>query len=142
MPVDTLSSRTEADAALTGAIPDLGLRQFLLQNLLAGDAGLRWRIDLDAIADALPDLTDFPSIAPGTVYEGSSLFLRGARSDYVAARDEPRVRALFPAACIATVAEAGHWLHAEQPAAVTARILRFVEAQPALVHVFVPYARG
>ena len=142
LPVDTLSSRTEADAALTGAIPDLGLRQFLLQNLLAGDAGLRWRIDLDAIADALPDLTDFPSIAPGTVYEGSTLFLRGARSDYVAARDEPRVRALFPAACIATVAEAGHWLHVEQPAAVTARILRFVEAQPALVHQFVPCARG
>ena len=132
LPVDTLSSRTEADAALAGAIPDLGLRQFLLQNLLAGDAGLRWRIDLDAISDALPDLTGFPSIAPGTVYEGPTLFLRGARSDYVAARDEPRVRALFPAACIATVAEAGHWLHAKQPGAVTARILRFVESRSSL----------
>ena len=60
LPVDTLTSRTGADAALAAAVPDLGLRQFLLQNLITGGAGLRWRIDLDAIADALPDLTGFP----------------------------------------------------------------------------------
>ena len=132
LPVDTLTTRTGADAALAAAVPDLGLRQFLLQNLIAGGAGLRWRIDLDAIADALPDLTGFPSIAPGTVYEGPTLFLRGARSDYVPASDEPRIRALFPAACIATVDAAGHWLHAEQPAAVTALILRFVESRSSL----------
>ena len=127
LPLDVFASRGAADTALAHALPDPGLRRFLLQNLISGGAGLRWRIDLEAIAEALPDLTGFPPPAPGTVYEGPALFLRGARSDYLTAHHEPRVRALFPAATIATIAGAGHWLHAEQPAAVTARIERFLD---------------
>ena len=130
LPVETLASRSGAEAALASAIPELGLRRFLLQNLVGGDSGLRWRIDLDAIARALPDLTDFPSMPPHAVYEGPTLFLRGERSDYAGAHHEPRIRALFPAASIATVAAAGHWLHAEQPAAVTAQIEAFLDGAP------------
>ena len=125
--LDTLDSRAAADTALARSVPDLGLRQFLLQNLVHGDGGLRWRIDLEAIAEALPDLTGFPPTAPGAVYRGPTLFLRGERSDYVTARHEPRIRALFPSASVDTVADAGHWLHAEQPAAVTDRIARFID---------------
>ena len=127
LPLDALASRGAADAALAPALPDPGLRRFLLQNLIPGGTGLRWRIDLKAIAEALPDLTGFPPTAPGAVYEGPTLFLRGERSDYLTAHHEPHVRALFPAASITTIAGAGHWLHAEQPAAVTARIERFLD---------------
>ena len=125
--LDSLTSRTAVDAALAPAIPDPALRGFLLQNVLHGGGSLRWRIDLEAIAEALPDLTGFPSPAPGAVYEGQSLFLRGERSDYLTARHEPRIRALFPSASIDTIADAGHWLHAERPASVTDRIARFVD---------------
>ena len=127
LPIDTLATRAAADAALAPAIPDLALRQFLLQNLVFDDNRRRWRIDLEAIADALPNLTDFPSTAPDAVYNGPTVFLRGAQSNYVASRHEPKIRALFPAATIATISEAGHWLHAEQPAAVTARIGDFID---------------
>ena len=130
LPVESLASRSGAEATLAPAVPDLGLRRFLLQNLVADEAGMRWRIDLDAIARALPDLTDFPPMPPHAVYEGPTLFLRGERSDYAGAHREPRIRALFPAASIATVAAAGHWLHAEQPASVTARIEAFLDAVP------------
>ena len=130
LPVESLASRSGADAALASAVPDLGLRRFLLQNLVAGDTGMRWRIDLDAIARALPDLADFPLMPPHAVYEGPTLFLRGESSDYVAAHHEPRIRALFPAASIATIAAAGHWLHAEQPAAVMAHIEAFLDDAP------------
>ena len=124
---DSLASRAAADAALARSVPDPGLRQFLLQNLVRGDGGLRWRIDLEAIAEALPDLTGFPPTAQGAVYRGPTLFLRGERSDYVTARHEPRIRALFPSASVDTIADAGHWLHAEQPAAMTDRIARFID---------------
>ena len=123
---ESLASRAAADAALAPTVSDAGLRQFLLQNLVHGDGGLRWRIDLEAIAEALPDLTAFPPTAPGAMYEGPTLFLRGERSDYVTAHHERRIRALFPSASITTIAGAGHWLHAEQPSAVADRIARFV----------------
>ena len=125
--LDTLDSRVAADAALARSVADPGLRQFLLQNLVHGDGGLRWRIDLEAIAEALPDLTGFPPTAPGAAYPGPTLFLRGERSDYLTVHHEPRIGALFPRASIDTIAGAGHWLHAEQPAAVTERIARFLD---------------
>ena len=62
--LDSLASRAVADAALARSVPDLGLRQFLLQNLVHSDVGLGWRIDLEAIAEALPDLTGFPPTTP------------------------------------------------------------------------------
>ncbi len=123
----SLTTRAAADAALAGAIPEPALRQFLLRNLVHGDAGLRWRIDLDAIAEALPDLTGFPPITPGAAYRGPTLFLRGAHSEYVTAGHEPRIRALFPRASIDTISGTGHWLHAERPDAVTERIARFID---------------
>ena len=124
---DSLTSRAAADAALALSVPDSGLRQFLLQNLVHGDGGLRWRIDLEAISEALPDLTDFPSTPPGAFCDEPTLFLRGARSEYLTVHHEPRIHALFPRASIATIAHAGHWLHAEQPGAVTDRIARFLD---------------
>ena len=127
MPLAAIASRGEADDALASTVSDPALRQFLLQNVVSDGAGLRWRIDLEAIAEALAELTDFPVTEPDAVYEGPTLFLRGARSSCVTFRDEPRIRALFPAASIATIDAAGHWLHAEQPAAVTARIIRFLD---------------
>ena len=127
IPPAALATRRAADAALESAIPEPALRQFLLQNLVTDGAGLRWRINLDAIAAALPELTGFPATGPGAVYEGPTLFLRGAHSSYVTARHEPRIHTLFPAASVATIDGAGHWLHAERPAVVTARIERFLD---------------
>ena len=127
LPLDTLSTRADADATLAASIPEIELRRFLLQNLVFEGAGPRWRIDLAAITEALPDLTGFPSTGPRTVYKGPTLFLRGERSDYLTERHETRIHALFPAARIVTIAGAGHWLHAEQPAAVVAQIERFLD---------------
>ena len=125
--LDSLASRAAADAALAPRVPDPALRQFLLQSLVSGGARLRWRIDLEAIAESLPELTDFPPAPARAAYHGPTLFLRGARSDYLSTHHEPPIRALFPAASIATIAGAGHWLHAEQPAAVIARIEQFLD---------------
>ena len=73
--------------------------------------------DLDAIERNLPALLDFPVDADSPPFEGPTLFVRGALSDYVRDSDTPVIRRLFPHAEIVTVADAGHWVHAEQPAA-------------------------
>jgi pimeloyl-ACP methyl ester carboxylesterase len=111
-----IERRSEAEHMLEAAIPDAGMRMFVLQNLVSTPQGFTWRIDLDAIERNLPALLDFPVDADSPPFEGPTLFVRGALSDYVRDSDTPVIRRLFPHAEIVTVADAGHWVHAEQPA--------------------------
>ena len=112
-----IGRRGEADARLAKAVPDPAERAFLLQNLVLNGSAARWRINLDAIEREMPALVGFPPIPPGTSYDGPALFVGGGGSDYLRPEHEAEIRRLFPRARIARVAEAGHWLHAEQPRA-------------------------
>ncbi len=48
-------------------------------------------------------------------FDGPTLFLAGALSDYVRPEHRPRIKALFPNAKQAKLPDTGHWLHAEKP---------------------------
>jgi esterase len=106
--------RGAADAALKPRVPDAAVRAFLLQNLVADEAGLRWRINLDVIAAEIATLSRFPDFPPGTSYPGPALVVRGGLSGYVRDRDRAAFARLFPAFRLVTIADAGHWLHAER----------------------------
>jgi pimeloyl-ACP methyl ester carboxylesterase len=105
-------TRREADAALAEVVGDESLRQFLLQNLRFG-ADPQWRIGLNEIAAAIADLEGWVDL-PGT-YTGPSVFVTGARSDYVLPEHRPIIRTQFPAARFVAVKNAGHWVHADNP---------------------------
>jgi esterase len=109
-------SRGDADRALQPAVPDANIRAFLLQNFVPG-AAPGWRIGLDQIAASMADIESWPPFQSGAHYTGPALFLSGARSDYVRPHDHAAIRSLFPAAQFALLPDAGHWLHADQPAA-------------------------
>jgi len=128
VPLGRLSRRQEADAWLADAVPEAPLRQFLLQNLVSSEEGLAWRINLEAIAERMADLTGWPDPRPGALWVGPALFLRGGKSDYVQDRHLTTTRALFLDATVETVAGAGHWVHAEQPDAVYEAVERFLAA--------------
>ena len=121
-------TRAEADAALAGAVPDARIRGFLLTNLQPG-ALPAWRIDLAALAASLPLLVGWPKDLGGR-YDGPTLFLSGARSDYVIADYRPIIRALFPAARFASLAAAGHWLHADDPDGFVMAAAAFLDRDP------------
>lgn len=106
-------TRGEAEAALTGAVPIQSVRTFLIQNLQLGPRP-HWRIGLDEISAAIPDLEGWET--PSGTYSGPTLFVSGARSDYVLPGHRPLIRALFPTARFVTVKNAGHWLHADNQA--------------------------
>jgi pimeloyl-ACP methyl ester carboxylesterase len=116
-----VARRADADGLLAHAVPDPAMRQFLLQNLISSGGGFTWRINLPAIESSLPALLDFPVDTGTRPYTGPTRFLRGAHSDYVQEKDAAAIHALFPRAEIVTIEDAGHWVHAEQPA-------RFLEA--------------
>ncbi len=123
--LDTLKRRSEADAALRATVPELGVRQFLLQNLVLRDGRFSWRLNLAVLARAMDGLVGFPDMG-GRVYTGRTLFLHGSLSDYVRLEYHSAIRRLFPKAEINAVDHAGHWLHADQPQQVLERIQAFL----------------
>jgi len=116
--------RSEADAALGKVIANPYIRSFLLQNLVANEGRYQWRLNLQALSEAMPGISDFP--AAGTAYTGPVLFLGGEQSDYVQPAYHERIYRLFPNAEIETIAGAGHWLHAEQPDVFLERMRNFL----------------
>jgi len=122
--------RSDAEARLATAVPEVGLRQFLVQNLVSEDGGLRWRINLQAINSSLAELSSFPPLDPAKHYEGPTLIVAGERSTYIKSEDRPVFRRIFPHSQIVEIANAGHWVHAEQPLAFVEAVTSFLECKP------------
>jgi pimeloyl-ACP methyl ester carboxylesterase len=120
-------TRQEADAALATAVPRPDIRAFLLQNLRFG-ASPRWRIGLPEIAAAIPDLEGWTEL-PGR-YDGPTLFVSGGESDYVLPEHRPVIKACFPSARFVAVKNAGHWVHADNPAGFISVLEAFLNRAP------------
>jgi esterase len=126
----TLSRRSEAEAMLLDALEDASLVRFLVRNLKANPetGGFAWGINLDALARHMDDVLDFPVFEADAAYEGPTLFLSGAHSDYVQSHHQGEIERLFPHARVEVVADAGHWLHADKPAETAALLRAFLTA--------------
>ena len=115
--LSAIKRRGEADRLLAAAVPDAAERGFLLQNLAFEDGHARWKLNLEAIEREMSVLVGFPPLPDNAVYGGATLFVGGGRSDYLLPEYEPVIRRRFPHARIEWIEDAGHWVHAEQPAA-------------------------
>jgi esterase len=132
IPLHARLTRAETEATLVDAVPDPAVRTFLVQNLQFGSQP-RWRIGLDEIAAAIPDLEGWETLA-GT-YLGPTLFVSGARSDYVLREHRPVIRAMFPNARFVSVKSAGHWLHADNPAGFLSVVEAFLHDWKGRMHI-------
>jgi esterase len=112
-----ITRRSDADRRLAPQVPNAAERGFLLQNLVFDNGQARWRLNLEAIERAMPQLTGFPPLPDSAVYPGPALFVAGGRSDYLLPEHEPAIRRRFPNGRLARIPDAGHWVHAEQPQA-------------------------
>ena len=115
LPLAEMTTRAQADAALSQQVEDASVRAFLLQSLDLRADPVRWRLNLDVLAREMDQITGWPDVTG--IFSGTTLFLAGERSDYIQPKHRPVIRALFPNARFAKLPEAGHWLHAEAPQA-------------------------
>lgn len=113
LPLDQLDSRNAADTALAAAVEEPSVRAFLLQSLDLRANPPRWRLNLDVLEAEMQTVTGWPEVSGA--YTGPTLFLSGARSDYVRPEHRGLIRNLFPEAKFAKIPGAGHWVHAEAP---------------------------
>ena len=114
--------RSDAGDQLTGL--EAGVDTFLLQSLDLKEK--KWRFNLDVLASEMDEIVGFPDI--DAAFDGPTLFLSGALSDYVKRADRDLTTALFTDAMFAKIPGAGHWLHAEKPRAFEAAVAAFLDA--------------
>ncbi len=126
VPIETIQSRQDADAALAEHVPEPEVRQFLLKNLQRKpEGGFRWKLNLPAITANIEKI-GLPLYHDG-VFERPTLFVRGARSNYIRDHHLDRIRAIFPNARFETL-DAGHWVPAEQPVKFVEVVQRFLKS--------------
>lgn len=121
----SLIDRRQAEEQLADLLDDPALRQYLLQNLAKEAGRWRWRMNLDGLVRAMPELMDFPP-APGRQFPGPALFVYGGTSAYVQPEHAGPIRERFPLARLRMVPGAGHWVYAEQPEAFLLALTAFL----------------
>lgn len=121
-------SRRDAGELMRPHLREEGVIQFLLLSLERGEAGdYRWRFNAEALREAYPSLLKAPvGAAPATL---PVLLIHGDGSDYVQDEGLAAARALFPRLQVTCLADAGHWLHAEQPERFNAAVRAFFDRQ-------------
>lgn len=122
-----LENRSAADSLMANYVDDAVTRGFLLKNLYRkSDGNFGLKLNVPAIVENYG--TELVAAPRGDSYNGPTLFLKGETSAYIQAKHEPIIRKMFPRCQLSVVAGAGHWLHAEQPDAVTRLIATFLTA--------------
>ena len=119
-------SRAEVEGIVSEYISDFGTRQFLLKNLYWQEPGqLAFRFNLKVFNEKIAEIGK--ALPFENKFEKETLFLRGDKSDYILDSDFETILHHFPKAEIATISNAGHWLHAENPVAFLEKTVQFLK---------------
>lgn len=121
-----LSSRSEADEILSRYVPEQSVRQFLLKNLKRSALGdYEWKMNLASIKANYNNILS--GLSSTTPFEGDTLFIGGALSNYILPEHKTATQALFPNASVKFIPNTSHWLHAEKPDLFNAICLKFLK---------------
>ena len=111
---------------MTTNINDFGTRQFLLKNLYwKTETELAWRFNIDVISKNINEVgkeSDFEEVI--TI---PTMFVRGEKSGYINDDDIEMLSETFSNLTVKTIANAGHWIHAEQPQAFYEVVMEFLK---------------
>lgn len=114
VPLASMDSRSEAADILATQIDSRGVIQFLLKNLTRRkDGTYAWKMNLDLLA------AEYSNVLSAIEYQHpvmvDTLWVRGGKSAYIVDSDIEGLLATYPQSRLETVADAGHWVHAERP---------------------------
>ncbi len=129
---DQFRDREDIGNFLTLKLDGKALVQFLLKSFYRDKETRQFkcRINVPVLSDSLDEIIggvnehDFKDRIPILNYP--VLFIKGELSPYIQEEDFKLIRSIYPEAQIVTIPDAGHWLHAEQPA-------RFMDALEAFI---------
>lgn len=116
------ASRTDVQRQLQALLPEPAVAPFLVQNLVSRNDHFDWRVNLGAILAGMSDLAGFPPALCERRYGGPVQVIAGALSPYV--HDRSEFQPMFPTAEVEFIDGAGHWVHADKPAAFVEAVRR------------------
>lgn len=121
-----IKTRKEAEQILNEHISDFGTKQFLLKNIYWKENStlMGWRFNLKVISEKYDNIG---VAVPKSESSLSTLIIRGEKSDYITDEDYNDFQQRFTQCKLATIADAGHWVHAENPNAFFETVIKFVK---------------
>ncbi len=126
LPLASLKTRGEASQYMRDHLHEPDIAEFLLKGLRkAPECGFELRYNVPVLMDQYANIAGWPSI--DGIYDGPVRFIRGAGSDYVTTEHAPAIQRYFPNASVRSIEGAGHWLHAQKPAAFNRLVERFLD---------------
>lgn len=112
-----VKSRGDVEDLLKSYIPDSATVQFLAKSLYwKGDGDhkkLAWRFNLKTLSEKYDQFVS-NAIKFG-IYTGPTLFIAGAKSNYILPQDEFQIKQQFPSYNLVKIPAAAHWVQAENP---------------------------
>lgn len=121
--------RKDADIQLAKYIDDNGIRQFLLRNIALNEQGVfQFKCNLHHIEQGYQQIMQSVSCQTDLTFDGDTLFIKGANSDYILPEHQNVITAIFPNAKAKIIQGAGHWLHAEKTVAFNKIVLDFLKS--------------
>ncbi len=124
--LNKIERRSDAEEMLSAKIPQPAVQQFLLKNLGREADGYKWKMNLPALVENYDKIIG--DVSSENIYNGPTLFIRGAESHYILEEDIPVIKAQFPHAEFVTFDGVGHWVHAQVPDLFFETVLRFLNS--------------
>jgi esterase len=126
MDLTKIGRRKDAEETLLEHVPERALVLFLLKNLVrASDTSFEWRANLEGLEEHYDRLWE--PLRAGREWRGPTLFIRGGLSDIVGDEAFGEVFSFFPNARIATIEQAGHWVHGDALTEFMIHVLNFLD---------------
>ena len=122
----TIKQRKDADQQLAKYVSNIGVRQFLLRNLSSENGQFTFKCNINNIDNNY--LNIMKTYQGSNTYNGATLFIKGANSDYILPEHRTEILRLFPKSRARVIQDAGHWLHAEKTVAFNRSVESFLNA--------------
>ena len=123
--LEVMNSRRLVDEHLSKYIDIPSVKQFLMKNLYWEEKGkLGWRINIPVLYREIENIC---GPTPSDEVLTDTLFIRGELSNYIVESDYDQLQEQFPGCEIETIANAGHWVHAENPSKFYEIVMEFID---------------
>ncbi|XP_070162561.1 sn-1-specific diacylglycerol lipase ABHD11-like [Polyergus mexicanus] len=117
------------DQQFEKSIESKTMRQFLIANLVEVDLGkYKWQVNLPILEQTfLTHIAVFPKVDT-KIYAKPTLFIGGAKSEYIQVEDHDPIKKLFPLAEFHYIDGANHWVHVDKPIEFVDLLTNFINS--------------